>query len=239
MTKLTMDQIKQLNMYSVYTDSPEQIIFSLETLFDPNKTEDILIVVQTISRSPNKTVAASYFMRRIGMFIAMQFYNLASYDEVWDGKKDRLVFGAKEEFGNLAVSMFAHPEDWRDVADDERQEVIKSILKNECDAVIRQIRTVANISSLTLWESVFGFLLWHYHVLLENSGTAVEARADLEILKDDEVWKDIAPRSLFAVYLNGSEPSALLNTVVRTTCCLSKDVPGLMQCGFCPLKKTR
>ena len=239
MTKLTMKQIKQLNMYSTYTHSPERKLFSLETLFDSDKTEDALIAVQTISRSPNKTVAASYFMRRIGMFIAMQFYNLASYDEVWDGERGRLVFGAKEEFGNLAVCMFAHPEDWRDVAADERRAVIRSILKNEGDAVIRQIRTVANISSLTLWESLFGFLLWHYHVLLENPGTAEEARADLEILKDDEVWKDIAPRSLFAVYLKGAEPSALLNTVVRTTCCLSKDVPGLMQCGFCPLKKTQ
>jgi len=68
MTKLTINQIKQLNMYSVYTDSAERKIFSLETLFDPNKTEDALIAVQTISRSPNKTVAASYFMRRVGMY---------------------------------------------------------------------------------------------------------------------------------------------------------------------------
>lgn len=239
MTKLTIDQIRQLNMYSVYIDTPERKLFSLETLLDPNKTEDVLIAVQTISHSPNKTVAASYFMRRVGMFIAMQFYNLASYDEVWDGKKDRLVFGAKEEFGNHTVSMFTQTDDWREVEDIERREVIKSILKNECDAIIRQIRTVANISSLTLWESVFGFLLWHYHVLLENPGTAEEARADLEVLKDDEVWEGIAPRSLFAVYLKGAEPSALLNTVVRTTCCLSKDVPGLMQCGFCPLKRSK
>lgn len=226
-------------MYSVYTDSPERKLFSLDTLFDPDKAEEALIAVQTISRSPNKTVAASYFMRRIGMFIAMQFYNLASYDEVWDGEKDRLLFGAKEEFGNLAVSMFASSDDWKDVATEERRDVIRRILKDECDAVIRQIRTVANVPSLTLWESVFGFLLWHYHVLLENPGTAEEARADLELLKDDRLWEDIAPRSLFAVYLKGAEPSALLNTVVRTTCCLSKDVPGLMQCGFCPLKKTR
>jgi len=238
MTKLTINQIKQLNMYSVYTDSAERKIFSLETLFDPNKTEDALIAVQTISRSPNKTVAASYFMRRVGMFIAMQFYNLATYEEVWAGENDRLVFGAKEEYDNLAVSMFVHPEDWVEVAADERRDAIKRILKDECDAIIQQIRTVANVSSLTLWESVFGFLLWHYHVLLENPGTAEEARADLEMLKDDALWEGIAPHSLFAAYLKGAEPSALLNTVVRTTCCLSKDVPGLMQCGFCPLKKT-
>lgn len=223
-------------MYSVYLEKPERKLFSLETLLNEANTEDALHAVQAISRTDNKTVAASYFMRRLGMFTAMQFYNLASYDEVWDGTPDRLLFGAKEEFGNIAVSMFADQEDWRYVEEDERREVIKRILTEECAVVIRQIKTVANVASLVLWESIFGFLLWHYHVLLENPGTAEEARADLDMLKDDTLWEDIAPHSLFAAYLKGSEPSTLLNTVVRTTCCLSKDVPGLMQCGFCPLK---
>jgi ferric iron reductase protein FhuF len=236
MTKLTADQIKQLNMYSIYTDKPERKLFTLAD-FLGDQTEDALTAAQAISRSPNKTVAASYFIRRFGMFIAMQFYNLAMYDEIWDGELERLTFGAKEEFGNMTVSMFANTEDWRSVEDDERNAIIRDILKNQCDAVIRQTRTAANVSSLTLWESVFGFLLWHYHVLLENPGTVDEARADLHLLKDDVLWEGIAPRSLFAVYLKGLEPSALLNTVVRTTCCLSKDVPGLMQCGFCPLLK--
>lgn len=228
--------MRQLNMYSVYLEKPERKLFSLETLLNEANTEDALHAVQAISRTDNKTVAASYFMRRLGMFTAMQFYNLASYDEVWDGTPDRLLFGAKEEFGNIAVSMFADQEDWRYVEEDERREVIKRILTEECAVVIRQIKTVANVASLVLWESIFGFLLWHYHVLLENPGTAEEARADLDMLKDDTLWEDIAPHSLFAAYLKGSEPSTLLNTVVRTTCCLSKDVPGLMQCGFCPLK---
>ena len=175
MTKLTANQIKQLNMYSIYTEKPERKLFTLED-FLGNQTEDALNVVQAISRSPNKTVAASYFMRRFGMFIAMQFYNLAMYDEIWDGDFDRLTFGAKKEFGNLTVSMFANAEDWRSVEDEERSEVIRHILKNQCDAIIRQTRTAANISSLTLWENIFGFLLWHYHVLLENPGTAEEAR---------------------------------------------------------------
>ena len=236
MTNLTMDQIKQLNMYSVYLDSPERKLFTLETLLDPNQTEDALIAVQAISKCSNKTVAASYFLRRIGMFTAMQFYNLTTYDEVWDGTPDRLIFGAKEEYGNLAVSMFAQSEDWQYVEEGQRRILIRRILAEQCDAVIRQIRTVANISSLTLWENIFGFLLWHYHVLLEDPSTAEEARADLDLLKDDAIWTGIAPHSLFAAYLKGNEPSSLLNTTVRTTCCLSKDVPGLMQCGFCPLK---
>lgn len=235
MTNLTRDQINQLNMYSVYVDAPERRLFSLEDLLDSSKTEDALITVQTISRSPNKTVAASYFMRRYGMFTAMQFYNLAVDDEVWKGESERFLFGAKEEYGNLAVSSFVEETDWQSVEEEERQQVIRRILL-DTDQIIRQLRTVANVSPLTLWENIFGFLLWHYHVLLADPVTADIAYADMDQLKSVDLWKGIAPRSRFADYLKGSEPAALLNTVVRATCCLSKDVPGLIQCGFCPLK---
>ncbi|BAQ09624.1 hypothetical protein OXB_1152 [Bacillus sp. OxB-1] len=236
MTTLTTDQIRQLNMYSVYIEEPAHPLFSLQELLDANQTESTLDIIQTVSQSPNRTVAASYFMRRLGMFIAMQSYNLAAYDEIWSGNLDELRFGAREEYGKLSVSTFASADDWQDVDGMDRQVIIRDILEFS-NSVIRQIRSVSSISPLTLWENIFGFLLWQYHVLLSNPGTAEEAREDLELWKDDALWSGIAPRSLFATYLRGCEPSALLNTEVRTTCCFSKDVPGLMQCGFCPLKK--
>lgn len=233
MTNLTNDQIRQLNSYSIYMGSPKYPLFSLHDLMD--KTEDCLIAVQAISASPNKTVAASFFLRRLGMFINMQFYNLATYDEIWDGANEDLRFGAVEEYGNRTVSTFVAKEDWKSVDAKDHMENIRNILL-QADAVIRKIRTVTSVSPLTLWENIFGFLLWQYHVMLANPSTSDEARKDLNLLKNDETWKDIAPRSLFATFLKGYEPSELLNTTVRTTCCFSKDVPGLMQCGFCPLK---
>ena len=42
MTKLTADQLNQLNMYSVYTDKPEQTLFTLEDLLNGHQTEEIL-----------------------------------------------------------------------------------------------------------------------------------------------------------------------------------------------------
>lgn len=235
MTNLTVDQIRQLNMYSVYVNSPERPLFSLADLLNPNKTEDVILTIQAISQSPNKTVAASYFMRRYGMFTAMQLYNLAAYDEVWKGTPDQMIFGAIEEYGKLSVSTFVDDCDWDYVEDDERRAIIRQIVVDN-HTVIQQIKTSANIASLTLWENIFGFLLWQYHVLLDNPATAEEARVDLDMLKDDYLWEGIASKSLFAVYLKDAEPAALLNTVVRKTCCLSKDVPGLLQCGFCPSK---
>lgn len=235
MTNLTVDQIRQLNMYSVYVDTPERPLFSLADLLNPAKTDDVIHTAQAISQSPNKTVAASYFMRRFGMFTAMQLYNLAAYDELWKGSPDQIHFAAIEEYGKLSVSTFVDGHDYSYVDDDEREAVIRQVLVDN-HTVIQQIKTSANIASLTLWENIFGFLLWQYHVLLDNPATSDEARADFEMLKDDHLWEGIASKSLFAMYLKGAEPAALLNTVVRTTCCLSKDVPGLLQCGFCPLK---
>ncbi|WP_432363190.1 hypothetical protein [Sporosarcina sp. UB5] len=213
-------------------------MFTLEDLLNEQKTEACLTAVQTVSRSPNITVAASFFMRRIGMFLNTQFYNLAVYDEIWNGNENRLLFGAIEEYGNRTVSTYADASDWHTVEDNERQDAIRNLLLFAYK-VIRQIRTIVSISPLTLWENIFGFLLWQYHVLLENPGTSENARKDLDVLKDDKTWEQIAPRSLLATYLQGYEPSELINTTVRTTCCLSKDVPGLMQCGFCPLKEQR
>lgn len=236
MTILTTDQLRQLNMYSIYIEEPVHPLFSLRSLLDQKQTGELLDIVQTVSGSPSREVAASYFMRRVGMFIAMQFYNLAAYEEVWAGDRDRLQFGAKEEYGKLSVSIFAAAEDWQDIDGGQREDIIRDILAFS-DSIIQQIRTISSISPLTLWENIFGFLLWQYHVLLSNPATAVEAREDLNALKDDRLWSGIASRSLFATYLRGCEPSALLNTEVRKTCCFSKDVPGLMQCGFCPLKK--
>lgn len=235
MTNLTSEQIRQLNSYSVYLTSPSHPLFTLEDLLVNEKTANCLNAVQAVSGCPNSTVTASFFMRRIGMFLSMQLYNLAAYEEVWDGDEDSIVFGAIEEYGNKTVSLYAKESDWKYIEENDREAAIRKILLN-ADAIIRQLRTDSSVSPLTLWENVFGFLLWQYHVLLDNPVTSKEARLDLDILKNDQTWAGIAQRSLFAVYLNGRDPSDLLNMTVRKTCCFSKDVPGLMQCGFCPLK---
>lgn len=235
MKNLTSDQIRQLNSYSVYLTAPAHHLFTLQDILHEQKTLDCLKAVQIVSRSPNLTVAASFMVRRVGMFIAMQFYNLAAYGDIWEGDASKLSFGAIEEYGNRTVSLYADATDWQPIEEDAHEEAIRKILR-QAHAVIKQLRTVTSVSPLTLWENIFGFLLWQYHVLLGNPATSMEARIDLDILKDDQTWTGIASRSLFANYLQGCEPSDLLNTTVRTTCCFSKDVPGLIQCGFCPLK---
>ncbi|WP_026023121.1 hypothetical protein [Paenisporosarcina sp. TG20] len=230
MTTLTNDQIRQLNMYSTYTTPPAHPLFTLNQL----KDIDFLGVVQAITGIENKTVAASYLMRRYGMFASTQFLLLATYDEIWMGELDDLMFGANVEYGNKGISMYIDKNHYIDVECEVRATIIHKILK-QTHSLLVEIRKHSSVSPMTLWENVFGFLLWHYGVLLENPSTAKQSRIDLEILKSNETWKGIASQSLFNTYLKGLEPAQLLNTPVRTTCCFSKDVPGLLKCGFCPL----
>lgn len=233
MTTLTNTQIRQLNMYSTYITPPNHPLFTIEQMMQT----DILPIVQTITGIDNSVVAASYLMRRYGMFFSTQFVMLTTYDELWMGSTSDIQFGAITEFGNLSISMFVSSHHYKDVENKTRPEVIRYILHEQIYPVVVELRKYANVSPLTLWENIFGFLLWHFYEMLGNPATMEQARTDLNLLKSDDLWVGISSKSLFANYLKGREPKQLIQTAVRTTCCFSKDVPGLQACGFCPLIK--
>lgn len=232
MTTLTANQISQLHSNGVYTTPPEHPIFTLQNLIDE---EEVLPVLQTVSQSPNSTVAASFFMRRYGMFTAMQLVQYIQYEELWNGKNDELVFGAVHEYGNMTVSTYPDRDGWIEVSILDAADIIRNLLV-QIQTVIKSLRSASSISPNVLWENVFGFWLWQFHVMLNDPACSDEARIVFNHLKDDLLWEGISSHSRFSSYLNGCEPTNLLNTTVRKTCCFSKDVPGLMQCGFCPLK---
>ena len=235
MTTLTANQISQLHSNGVYTTPPGLPLFTLETLSSLTDGKDLLTVLQTVSQSPNTTVAASFFMRRYGMFTAMQLVQFIQYEELWKGEDDELKFGAIQEYGNLTVSTYPYVTGWTETSIEDAADVVRNLLV-QIQTVIDALRSAAPISANVLWENVFGFWLWHFHVMLNDPTFSEEARIVYNHLKDDSFWEGISSHSRFSSYLNGSEPTDLLNTTVRKTCCLSKDVPGLMQCGFCPLK---
>ena len=166
----------------------------------------------------------------------MQFYMLAAYDEIWDGNFKDIRFAVVEEYGMRTLGTFITATDFRYVEDDERERVITNILYKQCHEIIQQLRKTTTISPLTLWENIFGYMLWHYHTLLENPALADRAYEDLEILESEKVWSYFSQKSLFKSYTGGLNPSQLINVPVRKSCCLSKDIPGLMACGFCPVK---
>jgi len=230
MTILSNDQIQQLNNYSVFTQPNGTV------LFKGNNVANALPIIKIISSAPNDPVAASFFMRRVGMFISMQFYMMTMYDEIWDGPLEQLQFFSTTEYGNKTISTLIPPEYFRDVHENREMDV-QLIWEKQCLPIIDQLRSQCSISPLTLWENVFGYLLWHYYTFFENPALEESARHDWDLLKDPTMWKAFTSKEYLHFYLKDRNPSELINTTVRTTCCFSKDIPGLQKCGFCPQAK--
>lgn len=236
MSSLSRDQLIQLGSYSIYPDEIEQKLFSLQDVLDQQKGSDILNMSKVFSENDNDTVALSYFTKRYGMFISMQFYMMIAYEECWQGTPDGIGFIAREEFGRRSLSMTARSADWDFVDEDERFEAVRTILHEQCYPVIQALRNITSISPLLIWENIFGYMLWHFHTLSQNAMTTDATIEVLDILEGTDAWAGISEQSIWHRYTNGVHPSSLINVPVRKTCCFSKDVPGLMVCGFCPLK---
>ncbi|MEO4053841.1 Fe-S oxidoreductase [Solibacillus sp. CAU 1738] len=236
MPALSYDQVRQLNSYSIYTENPERPLFTLANLHKDFYLTDFRNLMMGITQAATETAAISHFTRRYGMFVAMQFYMLATYDEVWDGKLEDIRFALVHEYGTNTLGTFISANDFRYVEDDEREDVMHKILYKQTFEIIQQLRKTTSISPLVMWENIFGYMIWHYHTLLENPALADRAYEDIDILEGTNVWRYISEKSLFHNYTGGKHPSQLLNIPVRKSCCQSKDIPGLMACGFCPLK---
>ena len=237
MPALSYDQVRQLNSYSIYTEDPVKPLFTLANVQKDFYLNDFRNLLMGITNAATEAAAVSHFSRRYGMFVAMQFYMLAAYDEVWDGDFKDIRFAVVEEYGIRTFATFISANDFRYVEDDERERVITNILYKQCYEIIQQLRKMTTISPLTLWENFFGYMQWHYHTLLENPALADRAFEDLEILEDDNVWRYFSTKSLFKDYTGGVNPSQLINVPVRKSCCFSKDIPGLTARGFCPVNK--
>lgn len=236
MSSLSRDQLIQLGSYSIYPDEMSEKLFTLQDVLIENKGADILNMAKVFSDNDNDTVALSYFIKRYGMFISMQFYMMIAYEECWQGRPEELGFIARDEYGRRSLSMTAHSADWDFIDEEERFEAIHTILHTQCFPIIQALRKITAISPLLIWENIFGYMLWHFHTLSQNPMTADATRDVLRILEGTDVWTGISDQSIWHRYTNGVHPSSLVNVPVRKTCCFSKDVPGLMVCGFCPLK---
>lgn len=219
---ITSFQRQQLQQYSVYTQPAGPV------LFHAGAVKEHLAVIQEIIQAPHKTAAASYFTRRLGMFVSMQLWNLTLYDEVWQGSlSDIQLFGIRE-YNLPAVSLVVDEEAFVDVED--RKAAVKAIWAFT-EKAIQNLSSSPAIQKIH-WENVFGYLIWHYHVFLQQGDTREKALNDWLLLHDDEVWSDTNHIESFT---HKRLPAELLYAVVRKTCCLAKDIPGQLTCGSCPL----
>ena len=234
MPALTYDQLRVLNSYSIFTEEPDNPLFTLANVHKDFYLTDFRNLLMGVTQATTEAAAVSHFGRRYGMFMAMQFYMLAMYDEIWDGKLQDIRYSIVREFELNTLGTFITPSDFRYVEDDEREYVISKLLY-QCHEVIVQLRKTTSISPLTLWENIFGYMLWNYAELLNNPVLADRAFEDLEILEDTKVWARFSNKSWFYQFTGGKSPVDLVNKPVRKSCCFSKDIPGLLRCESCPI----
>lgn len=238
MPALTMEQVLMLDSYQIYTTQPKRSLFTLDRVhklfFQEDEFGDLM---KGITSATSVVAAMSHFSKKYAQFIAMQFYMLTAYDEVWDGNEEDLRFEATQQNGVYTVCMFANPNDWRYVKEDERERVMKHILYQQCYKVVQDLRNVTSISPKVIWDNFFVQLVIVYAKLLDDPSLADRAMDDLEMLEEEDVWSGISTKSLFYDYTQGKAPGALVNQPIRKSCCLSKDIPGLAACGYCPLEQ--
>ncbi len=238
MPALTMDQVLMLDSYNVYTTEPKRALFTLERVhkefFQETEFADLML---GITNASSKTAAISHFSKRFGQFIAMQFYMLTAYNEIWEGNERDLQFDATQENGLYTICMFANPNDWRYVDDSERETVISTILYKQCFQIVKDLRNTTSISPRVIWDNFFVHIVNVYGKILDDPKLADKAVEDLEILESKEVWARFSDKSLFYDYTKGKAPASLVNQPIRKSCCLSKEIPGLGACGYCPLEQ--
>lgn len=238
MPALTMDQVLMLDSYNVYTTPPVRSLFTLDRVHKQFFQEDEMgDLMQGITNATLKAAAISHFSKRYGQFIAMQFYMLTAFDEVWDGNEEDLRFDATNENGVYTICMFANPNDWRYVDDNDRAYTMATILYKQCYQVVQDLRNVTAISPRVIWDNFFVHITNIYAKLLDDPLLADRAMDDLELLESPEVWARFSQKSLYYDYTKGKAPASLVNQPIRKSCCLSKDIPGLGACGYCPLEQ--
>lgn len=222
---LTTSQRHQLTQYSVYLQPAGPV------LFHTGEWKEHLTNVQEIIQAPHKTAAASYLTRRLGLFLSMQFWNLTLYDERWVGDVEDLQWMQVREYGNPAISAFVQEEHYVPLQSDaERRQAVEAIW-SLAEIVISSLSPSSAIQQIH-WENIFGYTVWHYSVFLQQADLWEKALKDWMLLQEADLGEGA---NKFSEFVAGRSAVDLTRVPVRLTCCLAKDIPGQLKCGFCPI----
>ena len=143
------------------------------------------------------TVAASIYLRRYGFFIVAQLHVMSEHNILWTGElKDISLFTNNDA---ILFSIPAHG--FRNVHN--REEDIRFILERYGHPVVTYFSKRAKISKFILWENIWGYVLWMYSMLLQESSPS--AQYDLTVLLDDETWKPSMRRSPFKQFIKSQQ----------------------------------
>lgn len=231
MHKLSDAQRRALEQLHVHLDHPAPAILTVEQLLTSSGTDRLLDTMKTLSQAPTPAVAASVFMRRYGFFLTALLKLFSSEHIRWAGSLSDIAIRQTDHSIHFALS----PAKFEKIRTANRSVELRRILEQYGHPVVTQISPSAKISTFILWENVWGYVLWMYAQLFDDPVFRPQAKADLSLLLEDELWKPNMRRSPFKHFLRNQSTEEAMREYKRVTCCLYKELPGTDKCPYCPL----
>ncbi|QUW20690.1 hypothetical protein JSQ81_12650 [Sporosarcina sp. Marseille-Q4063] len=229
MLKLDEKLLNNLERFNVFVGAQESTFSSAVDVLSDSGSKFLFEKIYSMTDAPTNAVAASVYLRRYGFFIAAQLHVMCEHNILWTGELKDISL-----FTNSDTILFSIPSDgFRNVQN--REEDIRFILEKYGHPVVTYFSKHAKISKLILWENIWGYVLWMYSMLLQESSPS--AQYDLTVLLEDETWKPAMRRSPFKQFIKNQEALDAMANYKRTTCCLYKELPNTEQCPYCPLAK--
>jgi ferric iron reductase protein FhuF len=238
--RLSADEIKQLEKFRLSnnrTHSPLSI--RMDRLFDENELIAYLQSVQQKIGARNQAVAVSMLLKRYSFLVAMVLYAMSvwnkhlllSFDQIWMETDDELeTWLPTFRFESLECT----------VADENRgkwrEKTIQLLFAEHIALFIEQLRKIANISPLILWENIAIYIVWLYETLLEeNKSVHIHNRIydDFLFVIQEADGRLFGPYSQNPLrrFWKGEKGERR-----RTTCCLYYQTAAQSHCRTCPVR---
>ncbi|PLT33154.1 hypothetical protein [Bacillus sp. V5-8f] len=221
---------KELERFNILCDekvSVENFAKDLSSVFE---------LAQQRTNASKPHAMASVLMRNAAFVYVSQLFILSKYRMKWSGDYGKVGLLDGDVNGRWSP-MWVFPQgEWVPVEGDaETHSALQTLICDQCRQLIKAVAKATKSSPFVLWENVWGYMLWMYVQLFqESSDIADRARKDIEYFLRDETWRGLERRSPFQKFLTGQTPEESMANYARITCCLYYMIPGNDKCPYCP-----
>jgi ferric iron reductase protein FhuF len=215
-----------LNRLSVFVDDERPPLLKLDEVQTVHGLTRFLQTVRNLTDAPTDTVAASVFFRRIGFLLAAQFHIIAVHKKLFAGPLSQVGIIYEDYTFKFTVPS----EGFIEVQEEEQ--ALRFVLETYGHPLVEFFSLHAKIPKLILWENIWGYVIWAYSQLIQDS--VLGAADNLEFLLLDTTWKPQMRRSPFKQFLQNQTALEAMKDYKRITCCLLKEMPNTNKCSYCP-----
>lgn len=226
MHKLTEQQWQELTTFRI-------VRVEQGFAFSAGNYDAALSVTKAHTGAELPRVVSSMWVRRYAFFVVSQLFMLSNHRLSWSGKLQDVSVIDTFKGENWLPSFYLNNEEWHDIETEvERIKAMKTILGDFAGHMIHHLAKQTKVSRMTLWENIWGYVIWMYSTLISKQFEQVNQ--DLHLLLENEIWEGIERRSPFQRFLNKRTVEEAMTDYKRLTCCLYIEIEGCPMCPYCP-----